>query len=106
MKYYLGLAIGRTRSKAGLMDEQGRMIVQFIFPARADEPAENMFNDLIDLISQRQRTRPSSTLEGIGVGLPRVLDREKSDSMLMLTLGSGIKGTIIHRGEVEEWIWL
>ena len=153
MKHYLGLDIGGTHSKAGLVDEQGRMIDQFITPTRAEEPAEKMFNDIIHLLYQRQKTWHSIALEGIGVGVPGVLDREKSqireasnlkrwvgfplkefleaktsarvriendasmaalgeywagagkkyNSMLMITLGSGIGGAIIHQGKVLEW---
>jgi glucokinase len=153
MKHYLGLDIGATHSKAGLMDEQGRMIDQFITPTRAEEQAESMFNDIINLLYQRQKNRHGFTLEGIGVGLPGVLNLEKSkireasnlkrwvgfplkefleaktsarvviendasmaalgeywagagkryNSMLMLTLGSGIGGAIIHQGKILEW---
>lgn len=154
MKYFLGLDIGGTQTKAGLLDSQGRLTDLFTVPTRADEPPEEMFTDIIESLTQRQNNNSDDfVLGGIGIGLPGVLDHKKSrileasnlkswvgfplkefletrtsatvliendasmaalgeywagagknySSMLMLTLGSGIGGTIIHQGKILEW---
>jgi len=153
MKYFLGLDIGGTHSKAGLMDEQGRLIDLFTTPTRAEETPEKMLTGMIESLRKRHGHKHEFVLEGVGMGLPGVLDPEKSmireasnlrgwidfplkeflqvqtsatvliendanmaalgeywagaghqhASILMLTLGSGIGGSIIHQGQILEW---
>jgi glucokinase len=68
--HYIGVDIGGTTIKAGLVDETGKLVEQTRIPTVLDDwPA--FFSSLITLIRSLQKT---SDVRAIGIGVPSLLN--------------------------------
>ena len=76
-KYFIGIDLGGSNMKMGLVDENGQVLDQMEQPTPKDsELALNQMVDSCKLISKRSGT-PWQQIEGIGIGLPGFLDIPK-----------------------------
>src|SRR5437870_11692915 len=64
--HYLGLDIGGTSIKAGLVDETGRVLESRRAPTITDD-LSGFLSTLTDLIRESQRT---TEIDAIGIGVP------------------------------------
>ncbi|MFP4475036.1 MAG: ROK family protein [Desulfatibacillaceae bacterium] len=72
-KTVLGIDIGGTYTKFGLVDPAGRPLFVSHMPTRADRPAEDLFGRLAE--AYREHVRPLDTaleVSGAGIGAPNV----------------------------------
>lgn len=65
----LGIDIGGTNTAFGLVDCSGNCLFKKSIPTRSDEPAENLFDRIFDIVNHKL-TENSLSLTGIGVGAP------------------------------------
>lgn len=76
-RYFIGIDLGGSNMKMGLVDENGQVLDQMEQPTTKDsELALNQMIDYCKLISKRSGT-PWQQIEGIGIGLPGFLDIPK-----------------------------
>ena len=74
--YYVGIDLGGTNIKAGLVDEQGQIIEKASVPTLVERGHEAVIEDMAKLSLQVIETA-GKTLDdvgGVGIGLPGVLD--------------------------------
>lgn len=81
----LGIDIGGTYIKSGLMDYENNMIIQRKIPTQAELPREFVINNIIDLIKQYSE---QYEFEAIGIGVPGVV----------------IDGVIIVAPNFNDWV--
>lgn len=76
--YRAGIDLGGTNIKAGIIDENQKIIVQTSAPTMAGRPAEEVIADMAGLVKQLMETIgiDESALAGIGVGSPGLVDAE------------------------------
>jgi len=77
MKYAIGVDLGGTSIKYGLVDQDGKLVYENIVPTGADEGAEAVIIRLISAVEDvRQYAKRNDILPvGIGVGTPGIVDR-------------------------------
>lgn len=67
----LGVDIGGTNTKFGLVDREGKCIAEMSIPTEAREPAENLIGRLHEKVEEMCRPLAAGyTLRGIGIGAP------------------------------------
>jgi len=67
----LGIDIGGTNTKFGLVDRQGRSLTEISIPTNAHEPAENLFARIHGKVEEMQSPLSGThVLIGIGIGAP------------------------------------
>jgi len=67
----LGIDIGGTNTKFGLVDRQGRSFAETSIPTNAREPAENLFARIHGKVEEMQVPLSGThVLKGIGIGAP------------------------------------
>ncbi len=147
--YYVGLDIGGTEAKMGILGSSGKLLHIERYPMDLGlSPGQT----LDEILSRIEGHLTSKDIAGLGVGLPGILDEAKTcikqvpnlpgwegypiqehlqsrvtqkvflendasmaalgehwagagkstDSMLMITLGSGVGGALVYRGQILE----
>ncbi len=67
----IGIDIGGTNTKVGIVDREAKIFLHFDFPTRSDKPAENLFERIFKKIEEEKSLLPKgSVLVGVGVGAP------------------------------------
>ncbi len=88
-KYYVGIDIGGTFIKGGIVDDLGRIIVEGKIPTEsgkgANIVAENIAKLTNDLISSSGLDK--SDIEGIGMGVPGMIDSSRGEVVYSNNLG-------------------
>lgn len=76
--YRAGIDLGGTNIKAGIVDENQKIIAQTSALTGAERPAEEVIADMAGLVKQLMETLgiDESELAGIGVGSPGLVDAE------------------------------
>lgn len=89
--YLIGVDVGGTKMLAGLTDLSGEILARAELPTpqSSDNQAEDVFAELVRLISQLQEQIPAGSegLRGLGLGVPGVVDRISGDVTLAPALG-------------------
>ena len=76
MKYYIGIDVGGTFLKGGIIDEKGKIIFNTKIPTESENGADGVTDNickLIDLLLQGSNMSVSD-IEGIGMGVPGMID--------------------------------
>lgn len=75
MLYAIGIDVGGTYIKYGLTDHMGRILYESIKPTYL--PASSVYDNISDIIGELKAYADSNgfTLEGIGIGLPAIVDQ-------------------------------
>jgi len=73
MKLAIGVDLGGTNIKAGIVNEEGRILEQASVPTMAHEGPEPVINRMVKLVGELRGKIPGSLL-GVGVGSPGPLD--------------------------------
>ncbi len=67
----VGIDIGGTNTKVGIVDRDAKIYLHFDFPTRSEKPAEDLFKRIFEKIEQEKKELPEgSVLVGVGVGAP------------------------------------
>ena len=76
MKYYLGIDLGGTNIKAGLIDETGAILHKRSVKTYGERPGEAIVHDMVDLCLDVCRNSGISIrqVEAVGVGIPGTVD--------------------------------
>lgn len=76
--YRVGIDLGGTNIKAGIVDEQQHIVVTASVPTRSERPYREVIRDMADLVSTllQQAGITQSQLQGIGIGSPGMIDAE------------------------------
>lgn len=82
MKYRIGVDIGGTTIKAGLVDEQFRIVERMAIPTLSEEGADDgvrVANGIVKLVRDlcAKKGVPEDSLEGVGVCCPGSVDAER-----------------------------
>ena len=76
--YRAGIDLGGTNLKAGIVDEQQKILAEASIPTKAERPALEIIKDMASLVSQllENLTIVPESLIGIGVGSPGIVDAQ------------------------------
>ena len=76
--YRAGIDLGGTNIKAGMIDEEHKILAQTSAPTKAERPAEEVIADIAALVRQLMDMlgMDESMLAGIGVGCPGLVDAD------------------------------
>ena len=74
MKYYIGIDLGGTNIKAGVVDEQFNIIAKTTCKTNLPRPAEEICADMADvaLLAVEQAGLTLNEIESIGIGTPGI----------------------------------
>lgn len=75
MRYVIGVDLGGTNLRAGLVDTHGNILFDTKVATNVEEGAQAIFGRIVTLIKTVQQHVPSGgTLAGVGIGVPGPLD--------------------------------
>lgn len=74
--YRAGIDLGGTNIKAGIVDENQRLVAQASVPTEVERPYQEVIKDMADLVTSllQQKEIAESELAGIGIGSPGMID--------------------------------
>jgi len=81
MRYYVGIDLGGTFVKGGLVDEKGEIIRFDSIPTRVEQPYDVVLSDIEGLISKLIEGNESSVC-GIGMGVPGLVDATRNNIVI------------------------
>ena len=88
-KYYVGIDLGGTFIKGGIVDDLGNLLVDGKVPTQselgADKVAENISSLVLELIKKAGLER--ADIEGIGMGVPGMIDSARGEVVYSNNLG-------------------
>ena len=75
-KYYIGIDLGGTYIKGGLVDDLGNIIVEDKIPTETEFGAERVMDNIAALVKKLLKTAnmSPSDVEGVGMGVPGMID--------------------------------
>ena len=109
--YCVGIDLGGTTIKAGIVDEDYRIVKSGAIPTITDRGAEKLIQDMAELVSVLLKEAEISMDEvaSVGVGVPGtankktgIMEYANNRSLVMVTLGTGIGGAMILDGKLYE----
>ena len=88
-KYYVGIDLGGTFIKGGIVDDLGNIITEAKVPTGAEGGSDAVAENIASLVSELIRSSglESSDLEGIGMGVPGMIDSKKGEVVYSNNLG-------------------
>lgn len=77
-KYYIGIDLGGTFIKGGIVDDEGNIIVRDKLPTESEKGADGVANNIASLckILLEKANMSSSDVVGVGMGVPGMIDSE------------------------------
>jgi len=83
-KYYLGIDLGGTDIKAGVVDEEHKLIAKYVVPTMADRPVEEVIASMVDAgkTAVKMAGVAESDIAYVGVGIPGTVN-SKTDMILL-----------------------
>ena len=87
--YYLGIDLGGTFIKGGIVDEKGKILLRDKAPTESEKGEEGVVANIVTLCqSLMERTKLSAAdLVGIGMGIPGTVDSERGEVVYANNLG-------------------
>lgn len=81
--YYIGIDLGGTNISAGIVDENGNILVKASTPTMNGRAAEDIIDDMSGLCSKLmgELKLEVNDIESIGVGMPGTMDKKKGISI-------------------------
>lgn len=86
MKHYIGIDLGGTFIKAGLVADSGEIVKFATVPTRVADGADTVLSDIESLINGLI-SGLDGKIEGIGIGVPGLVDGEKRNVVYATNLG-------------------
>ena len=89
MAYYIGVDIGGTNLKAGVVDEAGQIVGEASVPTGADRPQDIVLEDILGAVSKAVQASGVSTksIRAVGMGSPGKIDYETGSVVYNNNLG-------------------
>ena len=86
---YIGVDIGGTNLKAGLVTEDGLIISEHDIPTGADRPQNVVLNDIVELVKNliANSGKNPKDIKAIGMGSPGMIDSEAGTVIYNNNLG-------------------
>ena len=77
--YRVGIDLGGTNIKAGIVDEKNEILIQDSVPTLTERPYQEVLKDMADLVLElaKRLSMDVKEMEGIGIGSPGTIDAEK-----------------------------
>ena len=77
-KYFVGIDLGGTFIKGGIVDDTGRVLVQDQIPTEADKGADTVVANIVKLARMLMESANMSAddITGLGMGVPGMIDAE------------------------------
>ena len=74
--YRIGIDLGGTNMKAGIVDENHKIVIQDSIPTRVEHPYKEIIRDMAELVKDllKKIHITEEKLSGIGVGSPGTVD--------------------------------
>ena len=74
--YRIGIDLGGTNMKAGIVDENHKIVIQDSIPTRVEHPYKEIIRDMTELVKDllKKIHITEEKLSGIGVGSPGTVD--------------------------------
>jgi len=87
--YYIGIDLGGTGIKAGIVDEEGKIIKKDSMPTGRTRKSEEIVNDICLLIKKlmSDANLSANDIYSVGIGSPGSLDRERGIIIANFNLG-------------------
>lgn len=81
--YYIGIDLGGTNISAGIVDENGNILVKKETPTMNGRTAEDILDDMAELAKAliKELQIEVSDIESIGIGMPGTMDKQKGISI-------------------------
>lgn len=77
-KHYIGIDLGGTFIKGGIVDDEGKIIIKDKVPTESNRGAKTVIDNIVglchSLLSRVNMT--SADIEGVGMGVPGIIDSE------------------------------
>lgn len=88
-KYYLGIDLGGTFIKGGIVDDQGVIILRDKLPTQSEKGGSGVVANIVALCKNlmNKANLSSSDLVGVGIGVPGMIDSEKGEVIYSNNLG-------------------
>jgi len=80
-KYYLGIDLGGTFIKGGIVDDEGNIILQDKTPTESEKGADRVAKNIADLCKSllKGANLTASDVVGIGMGVPGLIDSQNGE---------------------------
>ena len=88
-KYYLGIDLGGTFIKGGIVDDEGNIILRDKIPTESHKGADGVVANIVSLCqSLMEKTNlTADDLVGVGIGVPGMIDSQKGEVIYSNNLG-------------------
>ena len=88
-KYYLGIDLGGTFIKGGIVDDTGNIILRDKIPTESHKGADGVVANIVSLCrSLMEKTNlTADDLVGVGIGVPGMIDSQKGEVIYSNNLG-------------------
>lgn len=88
-KYYIGIDLGGTFIKGGIIDDEGKIIVNDKVPTESDGGSETVLKNIASLCNSllKKANMTANDVEGIGMGVPGMIDSERGEVIYSNNLG-------------------
>ena len=80
-KYYLGIDLGGTFIKGGIVDDEGNIILRDKIPTESHKGADGVVANIVSLCRSlmEQANLTAGDLSGVGIGVPGMIDSQKGE---------------------------
>jgi glucokinase len=105
MRKAVGVDLGGTKINVLLVNEKGEVLGRDKQPTEADSGKDYVINKIKDMIHNvlQQGRVSEKDIEGIGIGFPGLMDREKKSTLYAPNLGDEWKKEVFLGRELEEY---
>lgn len=88
-KYYLGIDLGGTFIKGGVVDSEGTIVVCDKVPTQSDKGAEAVVANIVSLCESlmKKAALNASDIVGVGIGVPGMIDSDSGSVIYSNNLG-------------------
>ncbi len=89
MAYYIGIDLGGTTIKVGVVSAQGRILAQYSVETLAKRPYQDVVHDMSQCISHvlKQTNLTQDDIASVGIGIPGVADQHTGSVIFCTNLG-------------------
>ncbi len=80
-KYYLGIDLGGTFIKGGIVDDSGKIVLRDKVPTESEKGADGVVENIVSLCKSlmNKANLTVQDLVGVGIGVPGMIDSEKGE---------------------------
>ena len=87
--YYIGIDLGGTNNKAGLVDEEGKILADYAMPTLPERPYQEIVRDMAACIDHvlKETNISIDQVHSIGIGIPGIADQNEGRVIFCTNLG-------------------